>query len=111
VLSLLAEEPPALTLTLAGERWERIALRRRRLDEVQQRVPLKHALPLLGDRAVDEIAPHDVAGLVVELVAKGKKPGTIRKTVQALFSITRASSRIRRAIASSSSCRASRPKN
>jgi integrase len=39
---------------------------------------------MLGARRVDELEPQDVAALVADLFEKGKAPGTIRKTVQAV---------------------------
>jgi integrase len=84
VLSLLVDEPPALTLTEAGERWHASRFDVAESTRVQQRVSLKLALPLLGDRRVDAITAHDVADLVADLVAKAKKPGTIRKSIQAV---------------------------
>ena len=84
LLSLLVDEPTVPTLTEAGERWHASRFDVAESTKVQQRVSLKLALPLLGDRAVDTLTAHDVADLVVELVAKGKAPGTIRKTTQAV---------------------------
>ena len=84
VLSLLVDGPPALTLTQAGERWHASRFDVAESTKVQQSTSLKLALPLLGKSAVDAITTRDVAGLVADLVAKGKKPGTIRKTVQAV---------------------------
>jgi integrase len=83
-LSALVEKPSAPTLTKAGERWSASRVDVAESTRVQQRVSLNLALPLLGARRVDEIQPEDVADLVADLVEKGKAPGTIRKTIQAV---------------------------
>jgi integrase len=84
VLSLLVEKPPTLTLAEAGERWHVARYDVEDSTKLQQWTSLKLALPLLGDSHVDQVTAHDVAALVPELVAKGKKPGTIKKAVQAV---------------------------
>jgi integrase len=83
-LGSLVDEPPALTLIEAGERWHASRFDVADSTRVQQRVSLKLALSSLGDRPVDKLTAHDVAQLVAELVAKGKAPGTIKKAVQAV---------------------------
>jgi integrase len=82
--SVAIEAPKAPTLEEAGERWHASRFDVEESTRTQQRVSLKLALPMLGARRVDELTAYDVAALVPELVAKGKKPGTIRKTVQAV---------------------------
>jgi integrase len=84
VLCLLVEEPPALTLTEAGERWKASRFDATEATLTQQWTSLKHGLRRYGDRAVDAITAHDVQELVAELVADGKKRGTIDKAVKAL---------------------------
>jgi integrase len=83
-LAMLVEQPNAPTLAEAGERWAASRVDVAETTRLQQRVSLKLALPLLGDRRVDEIAPQDVAAVVAALVQAGKKPGTVRKCVQAV---------------------------
>jgi integrase len=84
LLNLIVDKPSVLTLSEAGERWRASRFDVEETTKTQQSTSLKLALPLLGDRRVDEITAHDVAELVPELVAKGKKPGTIKKAVQAV---------------------------
>jgi integrase len=47
-------------------------------------VALGRLLPRLGDRSAAELEPHDVAELVAELAAAGRRKQTIRKTVSVL---------------------------
>jgi integrase len=78
------EQPKGPTLAEAGERWNASRFDVSENTRVQQSTSLKLALPLLGDRRVDTLTPHDVAALVPQLVGEGKKPGTIKKAVQAV---------------------------
>jgi hypothetical protein len=75
-----------LTLAEAAERW-----RASRVDvadgtAVGHRVQLGRVLPTLGSRRVDQITPADVAQLVSELHAAGRKRETIRKSLTVLAS-------------------------
>jgi integrase len=81
--SLALEQPKAPTLEEAGARWSASRVDVAETTKVQQSTSLKLALPLLGDRRVDTLTAYDFADLVGELIAKGKKPGTIKKAVQA----------------------------
>jgi hypothetical protein len=81
---LVIEEVRAPTLRQAGERWQAARVDVAEATKLQQRVSLKLALPFLGERHVDEIQAGDVADLVAELAAAGKKPGTVRKALQAV---------------------------
>jgi integrase len=79
-------EPPAAAPTLAAiaEAW-----RTSRVDVAEgtaatHRVNLGRILPRLGERAVDELAPADVAGVVAELVGEGLARESIRKTLATL---------------------------
>jgi integrase len=51
------------------------------------RVALGRLLPRLGDRPAGELEPSDVAALVAELAAAGRRKQTIRKTVSVLAMI------------------------
>jgi hypothetical protein len=82
--SLAVEASEAPTLEVAGERWSASRFDVAESTRTQQRVSLKLALPMLGTRRVDELEAQDVAALVADLFEKGKAPGTIRKTVQAV---------------------------
>src|SRR6266511_2196559 len=87
-LSELAESVDATsTLAEAAERW-----RASRVDvtdgtAVGHRVQLGRVLPLLGSRRVDELTPADVAELVSELHASGRKRETIRKSLTVLAQV------------------------
>ena len=71
----------------AAERW-----RASRVDvtdgtAIGHRVQLGRVLPLLGSRRVDELTPADVAELVTELHASGRKRETIRKSLTVLAQV------------------------
>jgi integrase len=83
VLDTLVEQASAPTLAEAGERWKKSRVDVTEATKLQQSVSLKLA-PLLGARRVDDLKPKDVADLVGALMTTGKKPGTIRKAVQAV---------------------------
>ena len=55
----------------AAERWQASPRRRRRGHALQHRTRVGRAAAVLGDAAVDEITPQDVAALVAELHAEG----------------------------------------
>jgi integrase len=84
---LKAEAPTARTVSLAGERW--LASR----IDIAESTRTRHGLELgridrlLGGRAVDRIAPADVATFVVGLAEEEYSRGTIRKTLQTLAMI------------------------
>ncbi len=71
----------------AAERW-----RESRVDvtdgtAVRHRVQLGRVLPLFGSRRVDDLTPADVAELVSELHATGRKRETIRKSLTVLAQV------------------------
>jgi integrase len=84
---LEAASATAPTLAQAAERW-----RASRLDVAEQtavghRVQLSRVLRLLGTKRVDEITAADVAELVTNLHAQGRKRETIRKSLGALAQV------------------------
>ena len=86
-LTRLEDEPSSPTVAEAAERW-----RASRVDvtdgtAVGHRVQLGRVLPLLGSRRVDELTPADVAALVSELHATGRKRETIRKSLTVLAQV------------------------
>jgi hypothetical protein len=86
-LRQLGEAPGTPTVAEAAERW-----RASRVDvtdgtAVGHRVQLSRVLPTLGSRRVDEITPVDIARLVSELHAAGRKRETIRKSLTALAQV------------------------
>lgn len=82
-LAALAERPAAPTFAEMAARWQASRVDVREGTRVQHAVALARALPLLGDRAVDEISPADIADLVAVLNEDGKKRETIRKSLTA----------------------------
>jgi len=86
-IARLDDAPAALTVAEAAERW-----RASRVDvtdgtAIGHRVQLGRVLPLLGSRRVDELTPADVAELVTELHASGRKRETIRKSLTVLAQV------------------------
>jgi integrase len=86
-LTFLRAPERAPTLAEAAERWKQS---RRDVTEgtrTLHRVALDRVLPTLGSKRVDEITADDVDELVAALVAKGRKRGTIRKSITYLASV------------------------
>jgi integrase len=86
-LAQLDDAPSALTVAEAAARW-----RASRVDvtdgtAVGHRVQLNRVLPLLGSRRIDELTPADVAELVSQLHASGRKRETIRKSLTVLAQV------------------------
>jgi hypothetical protein len=77
----LGEVKRSQTLTEAAERWRASRVDVTASTRVLHRVALDRVLPILGTRHVDEITTADVAGLIAELHAAGKKRATIRKSL------------------------------
>jgi integrase len=86
-LTVLAAPGRSQTLRDAAERWKASRVDVTEATRVLHRVALDRVLPILGDRAVDEITPDDVAGMVEALAAAGKKRETIRKSVKYLAAV------------------------
>jgi integrase len=82
-LCALAAQPQAPTFAGAAARWQASRVDVAASTAVQHRTALNRALPLLGPRRLDTIAPQDVADLVAALHAAGKARESIRKTVTA----------------------------
>jgi integrase len=72
------------SLRESAQRWQESRVDVRDSTKIQHRVALARVLPILGERPVDKIAPADVAELVAELVGKGLRRESIRKTTTAL---------------------------
>ena len=86
-LSLLREPGRTPTLTEAVARW-----RESRVDVSEgtatfHRVALDRLLPFLGERRLDGIVASDLNETIVALSAKGRKPATIRKSMQTLATL------------------------
>lgn len=77
----------AVTLADAASRWQTSRVDVAEGTAVQHRVATNRALPTLGSKAIDAIAPQDVADLVARLAAQGLARGSIQKTVTALAMI------------------------
>jgi integrase len=82
-----AEAPAKLTLAEAAEAWRASRVDVTEGTAIGHRVQLGRVLPVLGSRAVDEITPADVARLVSELNAAGRKRETIRKSLTVLAQV------------------------
>jgi integrase len=81
---LAAAAPATPTLREAADRWRATRLDIAESTGVFHRTALNRALDVLGDRRVDSLTSEDVVALVAELHAKGRKRGTISKTLQSL---------------------------
>lgn len=82
-LALLAEPVLAPLLRDAAERWQASRVDISDNTRLQHRSAVRALLAVLGDRHVDAIAAGDVADLVAELTAKGRKRETTRKSLLA----------------------------
>lgn len=82
--ALEAEPAKALTLAQAAARWQASRVDVAENTRLQHRSAIRRALPLLGDRPVDELASADMAALVTELHDHEKSRESIRKTLTAL---------------------------
>jgi integrase len=71
----------APTVAEAADRWRASRVDVADSTRVLHRVALDRVLPLLGTRHVDELAPADVAAMVVTLAGVGYKRETIAKSV------------------------------
>src|SRR5262245_50035020 len=71
-LRQLVEQAPARTLAEAAARWQASRIDAAENTKIQHRSAVNRALPILGRRRVDELAPHDFAELVAQLHAAGK---------------------------------------
>jgi integrase len=84
-IRLIAEEPRrAPTVAEAVERWKASRLDVSDGTRVFHRVALDRLLPLLGDRRLDDVAVEDLNAAIVALSSAGRKPATIRKSLQTL---------------------------
>jgi integrase len=82
-VGLLAVDPVrAPTLAQACERWRATRVDVTEPTRVLHRVALARALPLLGQRRIDELTVADLNALVAELATAGKARETIRKTTK-----------------------------
>jgi integrase len=85
--ALQRQPEQAPTLAKVAERW-----RASRLDvsdgtRIFHRVALDRLLPLLGDRRMDGIGVEDLNEAIVALYERGRKPATIRKSIQTLATL------------------------
>jgi integrase len=83
-LTRLAAPKTAPTLKRLAERWQASRVDVRDSTRIQHRTALGRVLPILGDKAVIDITPADVADLVARLTEAGKARESIRKSVTAL---------------------------
>lgn len=83
----LADAPATLTLAEAAEAWRASRVDVTEGTAIGHRVQLGRVLPLLGSQRVDDITPADVARLVAELNAAGRRRETIRKSLTVLAQV------------------------
>ena len=86
-LSLHDRQPTTPTLRTVAEQWKASRVDVSEGTRVLHRVALDRVLPTLGDRTIDTLTGDDVARLVEELSAAGKKRETIRKSVKYLAAV------------------------
>jgi integrase len=86
-LSLLERQPNTPTLRTVADQWKASRVDVSEATRVLHRVALDRVLPTLGDRAVDTLTGGDVAQLVEDLSAAGRKRETIRKSVKYLAAV------------------------
>jgi integrase len=84
---LLVEQPAAPTVTEAAERWQGSRVDVAANTERQHATALARIPAAFRIRHIDTLTPQDVADLVGELHAAGKKRETIRKTLSVLAMI------------------------
>lgn len=77
----------APTVAEACKRWSASRVDVTEGTRVLHRVALGRVLPILGDRTIDTLTGDDVARLIEELSAAGKKRETIRKSVKYLAAV------------------------
>jgi integrase len=86
-LSLLERQPNTPTLRTVADQWKASRVDVSEATRVLHRVALDRVLTTLGDRAVDTLTGDDVAQLVEDLSAAGRKRETIRKSVKYLAAV------------------------
>jgi integrase len=85
---LLDKEPTlAPTLREQADRWRESRVDVTDSTRTVHRVALDRVLPILGDRRIDQVTVDDVVELVATLAAKGRKRGTIGKSVKYLAAV------------------------
>jgi integrase len=78
------DEERAPTLAQAARRWQAFRVDVAGATAVQHRTALNRALPILGERRIDELTAQEIADLVAALHAEGKARESIRKTRTAI---------------------------
>lgn len=86
-LALLRAPKAARTLREVADDWRASRIDVTESTRVLHRVALGRVLPVLGREPVDAISGDDVARLVEQLVADGKRRETIRKSVKYLAAV------------------------
>ena len=79
-LEAFAEPTLAPTFAEAAKRWQASRVDVAEATKVQHRSAINRAVPLLGDRRIDELTTRDVADLVAAMHGKGQSRESIRKT-------------------------------
>jgi integrase len=83
-LTIAAAEPSAPTFAVAARRWLDSRIDVSDGTKVQNRTSVGRALPIIGDRPINEVEPHDVAALVAQLHCEGVAVSYLRKVIQAV---------------------------
>jgi integrase len=83
-LAAFVEPILAPTFAEAAKRWQASRVDVAEATKVQHRSAINRALPILGERRVDELTAQDVAELVAAIHTQGKSRESIRKTRTAL---------------------------
>ncbi len=86
-LETLAQPSAAPTLTAVATQWKVSRVDVSEPTRVLHRVALDRVLPILGDHTIDTLTGDDVAHLIEQLAAAGKKRETIRKSVKYLAAV------------------------
>jgi integrase len=88
-LDLVAAAPVSPTLEAVAARWQASRVDASENTRLQHRSAVRAMLPIIGKKPIDEITVDDANRVIAELVAKGRKRETVRKTVLALGMILR----------------------
>ena len=86
-LEALARPAAAPMLATVAAQWKASRVDVTDSTRVLHRVALDRVLPILGDRTIDTLTGNDVARLIEQLSAAGKKRETIRKSVKYLAAV------------------------
>jgi integrase len=81
--SLEPQVPVSPTFREAARTWLDARIDVSEATRIQNRTSVSRALPVIGDRLVDELTPRDIAAMVAQLHQAGVKKSYLRKILQA----------------------------